>query len=350
MAGKKTVSEIVDAIVIIIFLMIFVTLVAPYFLVLIRTPAANTLGNLFLTAMDAFENNDARYPLVLKEENDYNLFGTEVYLTQLLLPDEWEEGSCNGLTCNCAPGHVHLENRCSNSKPECTCWSERWDNVWELESSELLINECGQGKTCLCLMNVLNCEGTECTDFGVQRNTCDADEYEDEIAELDPENSGRNCCVPHQSKAERIFKDNIGDVYGLLTYSKMDDVVNEEEELMGLLTLITPNQDVQDYVLKKRETLEDFTLEFLEESKCEAGDEVFFRIMTCLELYEEDDRETEDKGKYVFAEYNERLVALFPTRVFDEYGESRRVELKLERTDRTDDEIILQFDKIIEIK
>ena len=134
MAGKKTVVEIVDVIVIAIFLVIFIGFMQVFIPVLTGTPAFNTLGNLLLTLQEAYQGYDARYPLVLSEKNNYNLFGTEVYLMQF----------------------------------------RNYDGIGDTVAAGKVKEACDLNTNCLCLVNVLNCVDTKCEDVSGQcKSSCD---------------------------------------------------------------------------------------------------------------------------------------------------------------------------------
>lgn len=117
MAVKKTVEEIVDALVIAVFSLIFISMASPFVDAVLKTPSANTLANFIRVMDDANQDNDARYPLILNKDNDYTMFGLGVYMIQV----------------------------------------QNTGDLPDNAASKIIKKTCETGKTCLCIMRVSDC-------------------------------------------------------------------------------------------------------------------------------------------------------------------------------------------------
>lgn len=290
MASKKTIDEIIDVIVIAVFIIIFTAMTLPLITIVLNSPGANTLANLLRVLNDAYEGNEARYPLILSESNNYNVFGNEVYLTQL----------------------AYVKTTLQN------------------EITEKLEESCEPGQPCICLFQILNCANTNCDTFSdwTERKNCYENEYYDRNI---PREDNNLCCMGYQNKWKKLFNQitiNGKPVYNLetqeynpaLTMSSGTDLEKQKEQDMYLLTM-------QESYLKT------FTNEFVKEARCEQNDNLFVKILSCSPVVPDTNSELT---------YNDKPIILFPTDIIKTGAEI--VEIKITKNDEN-----VQFEKVIKI-
>jgi len=301
MAGKKTITEIVDAIVIALFIIIFVLFMQPFISLITGTPAYNNLGNFMLIAQEAYNGYDARYPLIVTEQNDYNVFGQEIYLTQFRNYQANKEDTVMG----------------------------------ESVAASRITQNCDPQNNCICLINMLNCIDAECEDDlgGFYRRSCDPGEYVDDSIPTSKDAQGKttHCCIKHQTKWELLFEQNNLDTSSLLTLNSGGEQQKEDDDELKILTLNSGGNTF----------LKDYTQKMLEESSCDATDLVYVRVMSCKQIIDSIDDDVETSQ--VRLEHDNRPIILFPKDVIKTDAEI--VEIKLRKQDETIDfETIIMID------